>query len=192
MTDPAPSRCARLRAATRTAHESLDARVMRSGFLADRTGYRRFLRLQHRFSVALRPLYRDPALNRMLPGLSGRDRTIPVEADLRALGLEPSAHPSLPPVPEPAAALGWLYCSEGSTLGAAFLLKALAPIGINANSGARHLAPHPGGRGRNWAGFAAALDALALSPAEERACVDGALAAFAFYRAGLEAVPADA
>ena len=79
-------------------------------------------------------------------------------------------------------AFGWLYVAEGSNLGAAFLFKAAAALGLNASFGARHLAGHPDGRARHWREFTAALDALDLTPEEEERVITGAKAAFARVR----------
>lgn len=75
-------------------------------------------------------------------------------------------------------ALGWLYVAEGSNLGAAFLLKEAAKLGLSEAFGARHLAAAPEGRGLQWRTFTAALDALELSDDEEGRVVAGAEAAF--------------
>lgn len=75
-------------------------------------------------------------------------------------------------------AFGWLYVAEGSNLGAAFLLKNAALIGLNEGFGARHLAGHPDGRGLHWCTFTAALDTLVLTPEEDVRASEGAVAAF--------------
>ena len=68
--------------------------------------------------------------------------------------------------------------SEGSTLGAAFLLKAVEAIGLGEDCGARHLAAAPEGRGRHWRDFKEALNSVPLTPAEDDLVVGGARAAF--------------
>jgi heme oxygenase len=85
-----------------------------------------------------------------------------------------------PPDPE---ALGWLYVAEGSNLGAAFLLKEAAKLGLSESFGARHLADAPEGRGLHWRRFTAALDAVALSASEEARAIASANDAFARVRA---------
>ena len=76
-------------------------------------------------------------------------------------------------------ALGWLYVSEGSTLGAAFLFKdAQAKLGLSAEFGARNLAAYPEGRAIVWRRFVAALDSEQISPAEHDAIIAGANAAY--------------
>ncbi len=75
-------------------------------------------------------------------------------------------------------ALGWLYVSEGSNLGAAILSREAVKLGLSDSFGARHLSAHPEGRGSHWQRFIAALDALELSEEEDRRVIEGANAAF--------------
>lgn len=175
------SRARRLRAATGTAHERLDQRIMAAGPFASRENYGRFLSVQHAFHSDLAPLYADPRLAGFISDLAARERLSAIGADLTDLGLPViEAGPSLAPDPaDLPEALGWLYVAEGSNLGAAFLLKMAGALDLGEVFGARHLAGHPEGRAQHWRGFTAALDAVALSEAEEARAVAGAEAAFA-------------
>ncbi len=124
-----PSRCKRLKAASSRDHDSVDQLVMAARPFENRERYGRFLQVQHRFHGSLLALYQDEQLNQQLPGLAALSRFAAVEADLRDLGL------SLPTSTQPvcvssAQALGWLYCSEGSNLGAAFLYKHTQRLGL--------------------------------------------------------------
>ena len=77
------------------------------------------------------------------------------------------------------AALGWLYVSEGSTLGAAFLFKqAQEALGLTADFGARNLAAYPAGRAAAWRQFVASLDSEGIAPEQHQAVLDGARAAY--------------
>ncbi len=156
-----PGRCQRLKAASSRDHDSVDQLVMAARPFESRERYGRFLQVQHGFHGSLLALYQDPQLNRQLPGLSALSRFAAVQADLLDLGL-----PAPPPPPSvcasPAQALGWLYCSEGSNLGAAFLFKYTQRLGLGEDQGASHLAPHPDGRALHWREFVARVDALAL------------------------------
>lgn len=79
--------------------------------------------------------------------------------------------------------MGWLYCAEGSNVGAAFLFKdAQNNLGYNAEHGARHLGPHADGRGKHWRRFADQLNSLDISNSEREQALQGALTAFAFYK----------
>ena len=68
--------------------------------------------------------------------------------------------------------------AEASTLGAAFLLKDAANLGLNKDFVARHLAGAPEGRGLHWRTFTAALDEIALNEEEEERAVAAASDAF--------------
>lgn len=144
-----PSRCKRLKAASSRDHDSVDQLVMAARPFESRERYGRFLRVQHRFHGSLLALYQDEQLNQQLPGLAALSRFAAVEADLRDLGLLLPT-PTQPVRVSSAQALGWLYCSEGSNLGAAFLYKHTQRLGLEGDKGARHLAPHPDGRALHW------------------------------------------
>ena len=185
-----PGRCQRLKAASSRDHDSVDQLVMAARPFESRERYGRFLQVQHGFHGSLLALYQDPQLNRQLPGLSALSRFAAVQADLLDLGL-----PAPPPPPSvcasPAQALGWLYCSEGSNLGAAFLFEYTQRLGLGEDQGASHLAPHPDGRALHWREFVARVDALALDEQQEAEAINGAIAAFEHYRSHLRAVFAE-
>jgi len=178
----------RLKAGSSRDHDNVDTLVMASRPFASRERSAYFLRLQHRFHGAIHWLYHDPALNQLLPGLQQLPRFDAVCADLSDLGL---AHPATPEPIMPHsthAALGWLYCSEGSNLGAAFLFKETQQMGLDEHNGARHLAAHPDGRALHWRQFVALLDGLELSDAQRDDAITGAVKAFDYYRAALREI----
>lgn len=181
----------RLKAATRSAHDGLDHRIMAFQPFSSLARYAAFLQVQFRFHRDVAPLFGEAALERLLPGLSDRQRLSAVSADLGDLGqavptgykpveLATGAALDLP------TALGWLYVEEGSNLGAAFLFKAAAALGLDATRGARHLAPLPGGRAMSWKEFVAQLDAVPLTPAEIERAEAAARAAFERVRRHVE------
>ncbi|MGN6549391.1 MAG: biliverdin-producing heme oxygenase [Pararhizobium sp.] len=177
----------RLKAATSVLHGALDERVLALRPFESRVRYVRFLLTQHAFFVTIEPLYRDPRASRVLAeGVAG-SRLAKAEGDLHDLGVVAprAAPPPLSDVPFPDL-VGWLYVAEGSKLGAAFLLKEAEKLGLGKGFGARHLGPHPEGRGLEWRRFVGRLDAAALSPREEEHAIAAAAAAFAGYRQLLE------
>lgn len=185
------SRAKRLKASTAAVHEGLDKRIMAGEPFRDRERYGRFLDVQYRFHRDIDALYRHAALRTVLPDLEGRRRLAAIEQDIADLGRTvpdtdgpsrfESADIDLP------TAFGWLYVAEGSNLGAAFLFKAAAALGLDASFGASHLAGHPDGRARHWHEFTAALDALDLTQEDDERVVDGAKAAFARVQALVDA-----
>lgn len=177
----AEGRAAALKALTSAAHERLDGAIMAGRPFESRERYGRFLAVQYLFHRDIAALYDSPALGALLPDLPGRRRFADIAADLADLGLSVPAPAHAPALAVDAAlptALGWLYVAEGSNLGAAFLLKAAAGLGLGETFGARHLAAAPEGRGLHWKTFVAALDAVPLSAAEEAEAARGAEAAF--------------
>ena len=172
----------RLRQDTARQHERMHVLMARAEPFANRKAYARFVGVQYLFQRDLEPMQGEPAVQAAVPGLRARERAEAARADLQDLGeAEPEAPPPFarPGMPQ---ALGWLYVSEGSTLGAAFLLKEVQQkLGLDATFGARNLAAHPEGRAVAWKRFITALDAAQLSPAEQDAVVAGARAAFARF-----------
>lgn len=177
------SRTKRLKAATREIHGLLDTSIMGAEPFATRENFARFVKTQYRFHRDLDALFSDERLDALLPDLKGRRRLSMIEQDLADLetalpaGLA-APHFTAGETPDLATALGWLYVVEGSNLGAAFLLKDAAKLGLGEEFGARHLAGAPEGRGLHWRTFTAALDAVSLSEEEEDRAIEGAKAAF--------------
>ena len=188
-TDPIPTRSQRLKAATATLHDTLDQRIMALDPFASPERYVRFLRAQQAFHDALAPLYAASALRALVPDLAERDRSAAITADVADLALPMPCVPDAEPVEhvDMSTSLGWLYVAEGSSLGAAFLLKAAQRIGLSAGHGARHLAGHPEGRAAHWRRFTGRIDAAAMTPQDEERMIAAARDAFARFRALVDA-----
>lgn len=182
---PPLSRAKHLKAATHRDHDSVDTLVMQARPFENLERYAQFLRVQHAFHGAIDALYHDPDLNQRLPGLDQLPRFTAVKRDLTDLGLTLPETPQPAPVSDPFTALGWLYCSEGSNLGAAYLYKQTQQLGLDQHRGASHLAAHPDGRGLHWRQFIALLDSQVLNEHQEQRVVQGAIDAFDFYRTQL-------
>ena len=178
-------RTMRLREATRAAHERLDNAIMAYDPFSNRQAYIGFLVMQFHLHQAAEPYFRNPELAALLPDLVQRSRLERVRLDLADLGETapcdvPVSLPESDATEDVAGGLGWLYVVEGSNLGAAFLLKAAAKLGLSEAFGARHLAGDPKGRGLHWRQFTAALDAVDLNECEESIMFAGARDAFFF------------
>lgn len=175
------SRAELLKARTGATHQRLDQAIMAGDPFASRDRYALFVAVQHQFHRDIDALYDNPALGALLPDLEGRRRFDDIERDLADLGMAAPVSretPAFGPEVDVPTALGWLYVAEGSSLGAAFLLKMAARLGLSDEFGARHLAGAPEGRGLRWRSFKAALDGLSLSKAEQERMVAGAEEAF--------------
>lgn len=178
----------RLKSDTRCAHESVDNLVMSVNPFADQERYVKFLQLQAAFHRAVDQVYRDEVLNQKIPHLASLARYESVVADLHDLGASEKVLVAKMEVPAGDEAIGWLYCAEGSNLGAAFLFKEVKKIHLDENKGARHLAPHESGRGKHWRAFVQYLNDLGLDEAGEQAAVEGAKQAFSAYKVALREV----
>lgn len=177
------SRTKRLKAATRGAHEALDTFITTAKPFESRSNFAKYVQSQYLFHHDVDAFYQNERLHRLLPDLQGRRRLGLIEQDL--VDLETSVPTpgevhfhDAPATFDVAQAMGWLYVVEGSNLGAAFLLKDAAKLGLDETFGARHLAGAPEGRGLHWRTFVAALDAIDLSEDEEYRVIAGAEAAF--------------
>ena len=189
---PTPSlpRSQRLKADTMATHEVLDKRIMASSPFDNPRNYARFLQAQYAFLRDVDALYEHAGLADLLPDLEQRRRYDSIAADLRDLEAPLPADAAEPPFGtelDLATALGWLYVSEGSKLGAAILYKLAGKIGLDAQFGARHLAGHPDGRARHWRDFTAVLDTAPLDAGGEQRVIAGARAAFMRMHGHVEA-----
>ena len=186
----APPRSQRLKADTMATHEVLDKRIMASSPFDNPRNYVRFLQAQYAFLRDVDALYEHAGLAALLPDLEQRRRYASIAADLRDLEAPLPSDAAEPPFGtelDLATALGWLYVSEGSKLGAAILYKLAGNIGLDEQFGARHLAGHPDGRAHHWHDFTAVLDAAPLDAGGEERVVAGARAAFMRMHGHVEA-----
>ncbi len=172
----------RLKEENRTTHDSVDHLVMSVQPFANPANYTLFLKLQSVFHKIVNPIYQNAELNRLIPELADMARYDAVVQDLHDLGSEPYACAGSLPQPQGNEAIGWLYCAEGSNLGAAFLFKDAQKLDFTAEHGARHLAPHPDGRGKHWREFVDYLNDLGLDKTAQDEAIAGAKDAFAFYK----------
>ncbi|MFB2538043.1 MULTISPECIES: biliverdin-producing heme oxygenase [unclassified Acinetobacter] len=177
-----------LKAHSRTTHDSVDHAVMSSEPFASVENYGKFLQVQNEFHQSLKPLYTAEDLNQQFNDLASLQRADRVEADMQALNVEPAKIDVARPQPTGAKRIGWLYCAEGSNVGAAILYKEAGKIELDENHGASHLATHPDGRMPHWRAFKAQLDALNLSDEEKQQALLGADDAFAYFKQVLRAV----
>lgn len=180
-------RSQRLNQITHEPHSKLDALVKAHAPFDSRENFARFVVAQYLFQSELVALYNNPELIKIVPDLTDRCRAEAAKADLADLETE---------VPAPVAgavsnlskaeALGWIFVSEGSKLGAAFLIKRAVVLELSETFGARHLGEPQGGRAEGWKSFVKTLDGLALSDEEEAAAEKGALDAFNRFTVLLE------
>ena len=188
--NPSLPRSARLKADTSATHDVLDKRIMASAPFDNQQNYARFLQAQYAFLRDVDALYDHDGLAALLPDLEQRRRYASIAADLRDLDAALPVDSATPPFDaqlDLATALGWLYVSEGSKLGAAVLYKLAGKIGLDEHFGARHLAGHPDGRARHWRDFTSVLDTAMLDDAGEARVIDGARAAFLRMHGHVEA-----
>ncbi|MDO7898551.1 biliverdin-producing heme oxygenase [Pseudomonas citrulli] len=181
------SRSQRLNQITHEPHARLDALVKAHAPFETTASYARFVVAQYLFQSELVALYNDAGLSRLIPDLPARCRAEAAKADLADLNT-PVPAPVAGAVKNPtrAEALGWLFVSEGSKLGAAFLVKRAVGLGLSETFGARHLAEPTGGRAEGWKTFTRLLDDLAFSEQQEAEADQGALAAFNRFTVLLE------
>jgi heme oxygenase len=165
----AHSTVARLRAATASDHDAVDAGFGRYD-LTDAGDYRAFLIAHARALPAVEAWLQD------IPGLPAfRDRGDLLADDLAALG-EPMPEPmTFETTPSPAAGWGAMYVVEGSRLGGIMLSRSVPEGMPSAYLGAKHL---PG----EWRELLAAIDAQPADEAWVADAIAGAKAAFALYR----------
>ena len=129
MTNETQTFAQRLKEENRTTHDSVDNLVMSVEPFANNENYAKFLKLQSVFHKIVDSIYKDDALNKAIPQLMDMARYDAVLQDLKDLNSEPYQFSGELPKPEGNKAVGWLYCAEGSNLGAAFLFEISAKFG---------------------------------------------------------------
>lgn len=172
-------RSQRLNQITTAPHTRLDALVKAHAPFETQPNFARFVVAQYLFQSELVALYNDADLIKIVPDLAERCRADAARLDLADLGTDvPAPVPGAVQNPSKAEALGWLFVSEGSKLGAAFLIKRAVGLGLSETFGARHLGEPAGGRAEGWKRFTRTLDSLEFSAEEEAAVEKGAINAF--------------
>jgi len=172
-------RSQRLNQLTHAPHTELDALVKSHAPFDTRESFARFVVAQYLFQAELQALYTDPQLIALVPDLAERCRAEQARLDLADLDTPvPAALPGALHNSSLGEAMGWIFVSEGSKLGAAFLIKRAVGLGLSDSFGARHLGEPAGGRAEGWKQFTRILDGLELSAEEEAAAERGAVAAF--------------
>lgn len=170
-----------LKSETTGTHDTVDNLVMSVNPFANVENYGKFLQLQEIFHKIVDEIYLREDLNQSIPGLAATARHRAVLLDMADLGIEKYPLENLP-MPKAEEAIGWLYCAEGSNLGAAFLYKEVNKINFDAEHGARHLAAHSDGRGKHWRNFSQQLNEIDFNEVERQAAVKGANEAFTCYK----------
>lgn len=180
-------RSQRLNQITNEPHTKLDALVKAHAPFETQANFARFVVAQYLFQSELVALYNDPELIKLVPDLAERCRAEAAKLDLGDLDTEvPAPVAGAVKNPSKAEALGWLFVSEGSKLGAAFLIKRAVGLGLSETFGARHLGEPAGGRAEGWKSFTRTLDALEFSAEEEAEVEKGAVDAFVRFTVLLE------
>jgi heme oxygenase len=180
-------RSQRLNQITHEPHSKLDALVKAHAPFENRANFARFVVAQYLFQSELVDLYNDAELGAIVADLPARCRAEAAKADLADLHTEiPAPVAGALKNPSKARALGWIFVSEGSKLGAAFLIKRAVALELSETFGARHLAEPQGGRAEGWKRFVKTLDALPFSAEEEAEIEQGAIDAFNRFTVLLE------
>jgi heme oxygenase len=186
-----------LKLATAAAHSSLECVLAKRGYFDGREQYiqylQRFLAFQDEAERALNIAMTAEAV----PDWPQRQRAHLARADLATLGAPErvSPHPSgrLPTITSREHVIGMVYVLEGSTLGGAWLLRQLAPLGITAAHGGSYLASYGSDRGKMWQRFLFTLEEAHLRGVRAEWVATAAIATFAAARHYLtEAEPAGA
>ncbi|MDO4894649.1 biliverdin-producing heme oxygenase [Moraxella sp.] len=168
---------------SRTTHDSVDNLVMSMQPFASHDNYRKFLQAQYEFHSAVLPIYTKEFLTSHIDGLINLSRLDRVKSDMKDLEVTPFQTGIEVPNYTDDEAIGWLYCVEGSNVGAAILYKEAGKIDLTDEFGASHLAAHEDGRMPHWRAVKAKIDALPLSDDAKVAAMKGADDAFAYFKA---------
>jgi heme oxygenase (biliverdin-IX-beta and delta-forming) len=183
-----------LKLATAAAHSNLERLLATRGYFDSREGYIDYLRRFLAFHEEAER-YLDAGLaGHFIPDWSDRRRAHLARLDLATLGAKdavPVALSSglLPRLSGVEQVLGVAYVLEGSTLGGAFLLRQLAPLGISAAHGGAYLGSYGNERGRMWQLFLTTLEAAHARRVHAESVASAALSAFNAARYYLTEAP---
>lgn len=169
----------RLKQETLSEHERMEVLMKQSGAFETQENYAQFTLSQYYFQKDVENLYLDAKVQQLIPDLDVRGRSIAALQDLEDLGIQPQQQTIATEAVTYPESLGWIYVSEGSTLGAAFLFKeAQAKFGFSADFAARNLAAYPEGRAIVWKRFKQSLEEAGFNEQEKNQVIAGALQGF--------------
>jgi len=177
----------RLKTETASQHEYMHQLMEKAQVFKDVAHYAKFTLSQYYFQKNVEYLFQHSKVADLISDLDIRGRSQAAYLDLQDLQIEPE---SLALVTEKIGfpeALGWIYVSEGSTLGAAFLFKqAQQSLGFSADFAARNLAAYPEGRAKVWKHFIEELDQADFTQDEQDRVIYAAQQAFDYFGALLK------
>jgi heme oxygenase (biliverdin-IX-beta and delta-forming) len=172
----------RLKQETAAEHDRMELLMREAGVFDSQENYAQFTLSQYYFQKDVEHLYTDPKVIQLIPDLDVRGRSDLALQDLADLKLQPQQQGIVTEQVSYPQSLGWIYVSEGSTLGAAFLFKeAQAKFGFSAEFGARNLAAYPEGRAVVWKRFKQTLDQANFNETEQLQIIEGALQGFKHF-----------
>lgn len=172
----------RLKTETASEHERMHQLMNAADVFSTAEKYAQFTLSQYYFQKEIEHLFELEGVADLIPDLEIRGRSAQALLDLKDLNIEPQGTELKSKNASLTEALGWIYVSEGSTLGAAFLFKeAQKRLGYSADFAARNLAAYPEGRAIVWKRFVQALDQAEFTQTEKDQVVKGALDAFAYF-----------
>lgn len=171
-----------LKTQTASEHERMHQLMEAADVFSTQHLYAQFTLSQYYFQLEIEQLFEQQGVAALIPDLQIRGRSQHALQDLQDLGIHPQGRAlqainlTLPEI------LGWIYVSEGSTLGAAFLFKlAQKNFGFSDTFAARNLAAYPEGRAIVWKRFVEALDQADFDQAEKALVIQGAMQAYAYF-----------
>lgn len=168
-----------LKQKTSDEHDRMEVLMQRAGVFESKENYAQFTLSQYYFQKDVEHLYLDPKVQQLIPDLDVRGRSDAALKDLADLGLMPKQQSIATEALTYPESLGWIYVSEGSTLGAAFLFKeAQAKFGFSADFAARNLAAYPEGRAIVWKRFKQTMDDAGFNEQEQNKIIHGAMQGF--------------
>ncbi|EYS40277.1 biliverdin-producing heme oxygenase [Acinetobacter baumannii] len=177
----------RLKQETAAEHERMHQLMSEAKGFSSKEKYAQFTLSQYYFQREIEHLFEKEGVAGLIPDLDIRGRSKQALADLNDLGIQPNGQQLQSENVQLPEALGWIYVSEGSTLGAAFLFKeAQKHLGFSETFAARNLAAYPEGRAKVWKRFVKALDEAGFDQTQQDRVVQGALDAFGYFGQALD------
>lgn len=174
----------RLKTETSNEHDRMEILMGKAKVFENQENYIQFTLAQYYFQKVIEHLYTKPEISHIIPDLEVRGRANAALQDLKDLGVDVKNLDISTIVLSinHLQALGWIYVSEGSTLGAAFLFKeAQSKLGLSESFGASNLAAYPEGRMRVWKRFKHVLNEANFDLNAQNQVIKGAFDGFTYF-----------
>lgn len=172
----------KIKEATRTAHQELEAKVVRKlKAIRSNEDYADLLKHFYAYFSTLEKAILPYITTQVLPDYASRRNSGYLKKDIEELGSDVTSLPpvTIPEISNTVEALGALYVMEGSIMGGPYIVQILQKGGIN--KGVSFFSGYGDNTGRMWGVFTGILNQSADTEAAEQAAIRAANETFSHF-----------